>query len=412
MTFKVASDNNTGSADKFGAPDLNKITNMLNGNDINDTVTINANVFWRYVDSALKLFNTAKTYLVTIRTGTQTGNYDLAIPTLISNDTIITSGTAQTISGAKNLSSDLTLASTKRVLLSASTWILETSSNVFELFVNSVSKLNISNTLALFQNLDFAISTTKKLFFDGGGNTYALESSADNLDFYVGGTKALAISTTESVFGNDIVSKGGLTFRKISKVFEDRFTGKILDTVNFWTQNNVSGSNTYAMETGIDSGFKITTQASSGAHGSINFGTIFHFNPTNCTIFGIIQYDNANNQVYMGISSGTDPSSSSSHTCCVRMTTSTTFVELINSNGSNQTITATDVARSANNTPFKIICTNANIKLFLHVAGVWVLKATSSTTLPTTSCSPIFSVKNNSTSSTNGRAIFLRVENG
>ena len=412
MTFKEATDGNTGSATKFGAPDLNKITQMLNGKDITDTVTIHQNVFWKFSEGALQLYNTAKTYLLTIKTGAQTGNYNLSIPVLSANDTIETLGTAQTVTGAKTFTSDITISATKKLLLSASTWLIETSSNVFDLFVNSVSKLNITNTLAKFQNLDLAISATQKLFYDGGGDTYAVESSANNLDVYVGGTKVETKTTTETINAVPVQMKGGLTWGKIGKSFEEMFQGKSIDTTNVWTQNNVSGTNTFAMETGIDSGFKITTQAVSGAKASINTGTIYHYNPTNCIIYGIMQYDNTSDSVYMGISNNIDPSSASTHTIACRMNTSTTYVELVNSNGTSQTVTATTTAKGTANLPFKIIATATSIKLYLLVANVWTLSATSSTNLPSSACSPVFMVANNSTTSQVGRAIYLRVDNG
>ena len=93
-------------------------------------------------------------------------------------------------------------------------------------------------------------------------------------------------------------------------------------------------------------------------------------------------------------------------------TTSTTYVELVNSNGTSQTVTATTTAKGTANLPFKIIATATSIKLYLLVSNVWTLSATSSTNLPSSACSPVFMVANNSTTSQVGRAIYLRVDNG
>jgi hypothetical protein len=44
-----------------------------------------------------------------------------------------------------------------------------------------------------------AIGATAKLYFDGGGNTYITESSADVLDLYAGGAKQLSLTATSAL---------------------------------------------------------------------------------------------------------------------------------------------------------------------------------------------------------------------
>lgn len=43
---------------------------------------------------------------------------------------------------------------------------------------------------------DVNVAATKKVYLDGGGNTYLVESSADNVSLQVGGAERLAVSTT------------------------------------------------------------------------------------------------------------------------------------------------------------------------------------------------------------------------
>lgn len=53
------------------------------------------------------------------------------------------------------------------------------------------------------------VTANKKLYFDGGGNTYITEPSSDVLDFYVGGVKAIGITESTSadvVFSDKITS--------------------------------------------------------------------------------------------------------------------------------------------------------------------------------------------------------------
>lgn len=54
MTWKEATDSDAGTAAMYGAPDVKKIMQMLNGTDVTDTVSIHANVVWSFADGALK----------------------------------------------------------------------------------------------------------------------------------------------------------------------------------------------------------------------------------------------------------------------------------------------------------------------------------------------------------------------
>ena len=51
--------------------------------------------------------------------------------------------------------------------------------------------------LVIDGNLDVYLTAAKKLYLDGGGNTYISEASSDRVEFYVGGSERLRITTTE-----------------------------------------------------------------------------------------------------------------------------------------------------------------------------------------------------------------------
>ena len=81
---------------------------------------------------------------------------------------------------------------------------------------------------------DFYVAATKKIYLDGGGNTYIYEHSADIIRFYCGGTENISLQN------DDILVKGG------GKIYWD---GGI-DTYTTLISNNIIGlycGNTEAM---------------------------------------------------------------------------------------------------------------------------------------------------------------------
>lgn len=87
MSFKVATDTNPGDTQHFGAPDLNKITTMLNG--VTNVATVPMNSIWQWYDQKLKFRNPAGTFYLTIRTPAITENLDLNLPAITASDTIL-----------------------------------------------------------------------------------------------------------------------------------------------------------------------------------------------------------------------------------------------------------------------------------------------------------------------------------
>jgi len=87
------------------------------------------------------------------------------------------------------MAGDLKLAATKKLYLDGGgdTYIIETGTNAVDVFTGGTARLRIENG-------HIAIPATNKFYLDGGGNTYIVEESADDLHFVTGGTARLTIA--------------------------------------------------------------------------------------------------------------------------------------------------------------------------------------------------------------------------
>ena len=85
------------------------------------------------------------------------------------------------------------------------TYIQESSADVLDIYVGGLNilKLDEVNDKVEVGGADLEIDATKKLYLDGGGNTYIEESSADVLDIKVGGDMIFQI-TESGADGNTI----------------------------------------------------------------------------------------------------------------------------------------------------------------------------------------------------------------
>ena len=70
--------------------------------------------------------------------------------------------------------------------------------------------------------------------------------------------------------------------------FVEYFDGD--DLKAYWTQRNVVGSGTFAMDDVVDGGFKINATTTSAVL-AIDFNGIRHYEPTGCVVIGIIACD-------------------------------------------------------------------------------------------------------------------------
>ena len=90
MTWKVINISNPGTSTKFGSDDMDKISNMLNGNTNVDSVSMNSE--WSFRDSKFKLRDSDNTHDYTFRTGNLTGNREISIPVILANDAMCLAG--------------------------------------------------------------------------------------------------------------------------------------------------------------------------------------------------------------------------------------------------------------------------------------------------------------------------------
>ncbi len=79
------------------------------------------------------------------------------------------------------------------------TYITESAADILDVYVGAANMMKFteaaSNKIEILGS-DLEIDATKKLYLDGGGNTYIHEVGADTLAFVAGGTQAMKISTT------------------------------------------------------------------------------------------------------------------------------------------------------------------------------------------------------------------------
>lgn len=274
---------------------------------------------------------------------------------------------------------------------------------------NLTYRRNDANTGWNLVGSNTAVDATEYGYIDGV--TSAIQTQID--------TKAPTASPTftGTVTGPTYESTKGITLQAISKVWEDFFVYSTVTTNNPtggpYTFNDVQGTNVGAMLDGLNNGFQITTGATSSDRASINTNNIRHFNPAACTIYGIIGFDNSANWTYCGICENTDPSNgdgtNENVTCALNTTLG--FVALSCASAAGQTEVTSDVATGTANVAFKIVCGASNQKLYLLVAGVWTLKATQSTRLPTAAMQPIFNVRTVAADTAVSRISYLRVQN-
>lgn len=125
---------------------------------------------------------------------------------------------APTITGTLTLSGDVQIAATKKLYLDGggNTYLIESSADVVDAYVGGSSVLTLTtSSVALGSGVDFKVQSGKKLYIDGGGNTYLLESSADVISGYA--NASLSFSATSTYFAIPATNKlyldgGGNTY--------------------------------------------------------------------------------------------------------------------------------------------------------------------------------------------------------
>lgn len=207
--------------------------------------------------------------------------------------------------------------------------------------------------------------------------------------------------------GSDIDMDAGI-------IYQNLFTKKFdydanANGVNPFTLVNVTGTGTdNGIIDGINDGRQLQAGATSSDWSTLTLNNIRNFDPANCVIFGIMRRDTASTESMCGISSLANYSTGSS--VSLYDYSANTYKRLWVVAGGSGGGTNTDVAIDTAWTPFKIVCTSANQKLYTLVSSIWTLKVTQSTTLPTVACQPflhVFSASNGTRTTSMRRLLVL-----
>jgi hypothetical protein len=241
------------------------------------------------------------------------------------------------------------------------------------------------------------------VIFDG---TNFIEQIADNTSLT---DKAQTFSQIQTMLGLEIT--GGTTLQKINKRAVFPFTGKLLDVTHYWTLSDVTGSGgTAVIQDGIDGGVRITTPASASAKTSLTQNDVRHWNPANCIFWGIGKYQNVTVSMHQGISDNNN--SATDNGVWFNINTDTSFMLLLGREAGLGLAVNTDVSTNVSDpVPYKIICSATNQKLYLLVGGVWTLKATQSTKLPTAACQPHLQAITSNSDANWAEIIFMELVN-
>jgi hypothetical protein len=154
-------------------------------------------------------------------TGNVTGNLTGTILTAAQgNITSLGTLTSLIVSGSFNMQADSAISTTKKFYLDGGgdTYLIESSANTVELYVGGTSMF--------FANANGAGLSTpvKKLFVDGGGDTYIIEDIANRILFVTGGSSTTGFNSS------------GVT----STTFTGNLTGNVTGTILTAAQANIT----------------------------------------------------------------------------------------------------------------------------------------------------------------------------
>ena len=111
------------------------------------------------------------------------------------------------VTGITTLSSDVKVTATKKVFLDggSNTYIYEVSTDKIEFVAGGVAAFAITSVGA-------AISTNGKFYLGGFGDTYIEESSDNEISFITGGATELTLTTTGGTFAGTLAVTGNIGF--------------------------------------------------------------------------------------------------------------------------------------------------------------------------------------------------------
>ena len=135
-----------------------------------------------------------------------------------------------------------------------------------------------------FDGDHLSIAATGKIFFDGGSDTYIIESSADVLDFIVGGVNMIRITEASA----DVITLGGGVSVPATKRigFDGALTGTYISESSADVLDIYVGAD--KMLTLDEANDKISMGATNWVAGTVSGGTVTEFSAANSAYAGMI----------------------------------------------------------------------------------------------------------------------------
>lgn len=147
----------------------------------------------------------------------------------------------------KALNADLVFPSLKKLYLDggSDTYVTESAANQIDIYAGGTLHARINDTGSLFGVLgtDFAIPSLKNLYVDGGGDTYITESTANTMDFATAGTLALRITSGQILdYRLAAIAVGGGAAATLGTIGG---SGPATSTMNSWIKVKIAGVDSY-----------------------------------------------------------------------------------------------------------------------------------------------------------------------
>lgn len=251
-------------------------------------------------------------------------------------------------------------------------------------------KLNVTGTATDIGHAEDEVQTLTNKTITYGDNTISGTLAEFNIavtDETLAGLAAANTWAAEQTL-NSLQITQGIQIATMSKTFEDFFTGDSLDVI--WTLNNLTGTNTAPLTSGIGQGVSLTTQAALNAKLSLTFNEIKNFDMAKCTVYGIMGIDALGTAITakIGMSNGSDVGNNDNFTC-IFADDSFGVLGIQSADGTSNSNSTGDVDITTDNTPIKMVSNGTDIRLFTLQSSVWTLEVTKTTNNPTGAGQPI-----------------------
>lgn len=166
--------------------------------------------------------------------------------------------TSAAFSAAVTFSEDIILAATKKVRLDGSasgdTYLSESSGNRIDVVAGGTTALSVlANAVQVGSDVDLSVQATKRVYLDGGVDTYVVESSANTVSVVAGGATSLTLTaagvavpgtlgvTGAATFSSTLAATGAVTFSSTLAV-----AGNMAVNTNKFTVAAASGNTAVA----------------------------------------------------------------------------------------------------------------------------------------------------------------------